>query len=243
MLVRAAMRAKHRRRQKCRRSISAAPGQLVACVGSIARAPPKRKREIADTLDMGLTRALAATVVLLSSFGGAAGAATIEGTASPDAVVWASPLAPTRSTAATPQTFEIRNINRTFDPDLLVVPVGSSVRFSNDDPFFHSIFSASEADPFDLGFYSIGPGKTASFPLPGVIRVRCHIHGIMHAVVVVVDGPVTRADPRSGAFKLAVAPGNYVFHAWDPVAATEQRASVTIPPNAENLTLPQPLRP
>jgi plastocyanin len=192
---------------------------------------------------MVLTRALAATVVLLAFFGGAVRAATVDGTASPDAVVWASPVAPTRLAAAPPQTFEIHNINRRFDPDLVVVPVGSSVRFSNDDPFFHSIFSASEADPFDLGFYSIGPGKTVSFPLPGVISVRCHIHRVMHAVIVVVDGPVTRADPRSGAFRLGVPSGSYVFHAWDPAAATEQRASVVVPLNAENLTLPQPLRP
>jgi plastocyanin len=192
---------------------------------------------------MGLTRTLAATVALLAVSAAAASAATVAGTASPDAVVWASPLAPAPSTAVAPQTFEIHNINRTFDPDLLVVPVGGSVRFSNDDPFFHSIYSASDADPFDLGFYSIGPGKTVSFLRPGVIRVRCHIHRVMHAVIIIVDGPVTRADPRSGAFKLGVAAGSYVFHTWDPVAATEQSAPVVVSPNVETLTLPQPLGP
>jgi plastocyanin len=192
---------------------------------------------------MELTRTLATTVALLAVSGAAVSAATVDGTASPDAVVWASPLAATQSGAAAPDTLEIHNINRTFDPDLLVVPVGGSVRFSNDDPFFHSIYSASDADPFDLGFYSIGPGKIVSFLRPGVIRVRCHIHRVMHAVIIIVDGPVTRADPRSGAFKLGVAAGSYIFHTWDPVAATEQSATVVVPPNAETLTLPQPLGP
>jgi plastocyanin len=190
-----------------------------------------------------LTRTLAAVVVLFASLGGVVRAATVDGTASPDAVVWASPVVTARSPAPSPQTFEIRNVKRTFDPDLLVVPVGSTIRFSNDDPFFHSIFSDSKADPFDLGFYSIGPGKSVSFPSPGVVSVRCHIHRVMHAVIVVVDGPATRADPRNGAFTLGVASGSYVVHAWDPATATEHFASLVVPVNAEKVTLAQTLRP
>lgn len=176
--------------------------------------------------------------------GGPAFAGTIDGTASPGAVVWASPVAPLKTTANAPQLAEIRNINRAFDPALVVLPVGSSVRFSNEDPFFHSIFSASQADPFDLGFYSIGPGKTVSFPTPGVIRVHCHIHRVMRAVIIVVDGPVTRASAQSGAFTLAgISSGNYVIHAWDPQAETEKSVPLALTRNAQAVTLPQPLRP
>jgi len=190
-------------------------------------------------------RTLEATLALVALSSQSAFAATIDGAAVPSAVVWLSPVAAHVPAApSTPQLTEIRNIDRSFDPALLILPVGSSVRFSNEDPFFHSIFSSSEPDAFDIGFYSIGPGKTVSFPRAGIITVRCHIHRAMRAVIIVVDGPAARADARSGAFRLTgVASGSYVIHAWDPGDATERRAPLVVAHDADNVTLTQALRP
>ncbi len=193
---------------------------------------------------MKACRFVAVTLVSIARLSEAVLAGTIEGTASPGAVVWASPTAAVEPAENGLPLTEIRNVNRSFDPALEIVPMGSSIRFSNEDPFFHSIFSTSDVDPFDLGFYSIGPGKTVSFPRSGVVRVRCHIHHTMHASIIVVDGPATRADARSGAFRLGgVASGTYVIHAWDLRTATEQNAPLVYPYNAKNLSLPQPLKP
>ena len=41
----------------------------------------------------------------------------------------------------------VTNKNRSFIPPLTVIPAGSTLRFPNEDPFFHSIYSTSPADP------------------------------------------------------------------------------------------------
>src|ERR1700758_3853367 len=43
-----------------------------------------------------------------------------------------------------PDSTEIQQIDRRFLPDLVVVPVGSTVSFPNMDPIFHNIFSLSK---------------------------------------------------------------------------------------------------
>ena len=39
--------------------------------------------------------------------------------------------------------------NKSFEPHVLVVPVGSVVAFPNHDPFFHNVFSLFEGKRFD----------------------------------------------------------------------------------------------
>jgi hypothetical protein len=110
---------------------------------------------------------------------------------------------------------EMRNTHKSFVPDLLVISAGTSVRFPNDDPFFHSIYSDSGPDAFDIGFYDNGPGKVVPFSKPGVVSVRCHIHGTMHATIVVVDGPWAQTHSPNEKYTLTnVRPGNHVLHTW-----------------------------
>ena len=126
----------------------------------------------------------------------AASAATIHGATDAD-VVWVS------APKAAPKPIEgvLTNQNRSFIPPLIVIPVGSTMRFPNEDPFFHSIYSTSPADPFDIGFYDTGPGKTVPFPNPGIIDVHCHIHASMHATIIVADGPY--AQSANGTYTLS----------------------------------------
>ena len=88
-------------------------------------------------------------------------AATVHGTTDAS-VVWVT--AP--ETLPQPKVVDVHNQDRTFLPPFIVITQGSSVRFPNDDPFLHSIYSDSAADPFDIGFYASGPGKTVDFLKP-----------------------------------------------------------------------------
>ncbi|HEY8296559.1 MAG TPA: hypothetical protein VIG32_00855, partial [Candidatus Baltobacteraceae bacterium] len=98
-----------------------------------------------------------------------------------------------------------------FMPDVIVIGAGSSVRFPNDDPFYHSIYASDGPDPFDIGYYGNGPGKVVPFPNAGVVHVRCHIHAQMHGMIVVAGGPF--AQLSNGSFRLDLPPGRYVLHA------------------------------
>src|SRR5437667_5024622 len=58
--------------------------------------------------------------------------------------------------SATPVSAKLIQQNIRFDPEILVIPVGSTVSFPNSDPIFHNVFSLSKLKQFDLGYYPAG---------------------------------------------------------------------------------------
>ena len=72
---------------------------------------------------------------------------------------------------------------KAFNKKEVKVKVGDTVRFVNDDPFSHNVFSLSEAKSFDLGTYSQGVSKSVVFDKAGTVEVECAIHPDMKMVV------------------------------------------------------------
>ena len=68
-----------------------------------------------------------------------------------------------------PVTAVLNQQGSRFDPELIVVPVGSTVQFPNSDPIFHNVFSLSKARKFDLGYYPQGQSRTVKFDRAGVV--------------------------------------------------------------------------
>jgi plastocyanin len=157
-------------------------------------------------------------IVLLGAM--PAAAASYSATAAHPSVVWI-----TQSGGETPAPVvgaEIRQTGKTFVPELLVVPVGTSVRFPNDDEFYHSVYSESPSNPFDIGLYDTGPGKSVVFDQPGVVDVRCHVHGSMHATLIVVDGPYAITSTPNQRYTITgLTPGPHVLHTWNGTDAVE----------------------
>lgn len=58
----------------------------------------------------------------------------------------------------------------------LSISKGDTVKFRNHDPFFHNVFSLSDAKTFDLGSYPAGQHRDVVFDAPGTIEVECAIH-------------------------------------------------------------------
>jgi plastocyanin len=73
--------------------------------------------------------------------------------------------------------------NKQFTAEQLDIKVGDSVKFTNEDPFFHNVYSLSEIKTFDLGSYEKGKSKSVTFDKPGKIDVECAIHPNMHMVI------------------------------------------------------------
>jgi plastocyanin len=104
-----------------------------------------------------------------------------------------------------------------FSPALLIVPVGTVVEFPNDDPFFHNVFSYSEAKRFDLGRYPRGESKSVTLDKAGVIRIYCEVHEFMRASIIVVDNPFHAIVDEDGRFAIPDVPaGRYTLIAWHP---------------------------
>ena len=73
--------------------------------------------------------------------------------------------------------------DKVFSASALDIKVGDSVSFKNEDPFFHNVFSLSDAKTFDLGSYPKGESKSVTFDQAGTIEVECAIHPSMHLAI------------------------------------------------------------
>ncbi len=136
-----------------------------------------------------------------------------------EVVVWLKPLdSSTGSSLAAEKPLKRLQLvqkNKSFQPHLLVVPVGSAVDFPNRDPFFHNVFSLFDGKRFDLGLYEAGASNSVRFDRVGVSFLFCNIHPEMSAVVVAVDTPYYGVSDRSGNITIANLPdGKYELHVW-----------------------------
>jgi plastocyanin len=110
---------------------------------------------------------------------------------------------------------QLEQIGQRFEPQLVVIPVGSSVSFPNGDPIFHNVFSLSGAKKFDLGYYPAGQTRIVKFDEPGVVQVYCHLHPNMYAAIVVVPNRWYAKPGDDGTFAFHdVPPGTYRLVAW-----------------------------
>ncbi len=134
------------------------------------------------------------------------------------AVVWLTPIGvavepPRQEPSHIPQLVQK---NKSFQPALLVIPVGGKVEFPNHDPFFHNVFSLFEGKRFDLGLYESGTTRFVQFDKPGVSFIFCNIHAQMSAVVIALATPYFAISDARGEVTLSnVPPGRYrlqIFH-------------------------------
>ena len=137
-------------------------------------------------------------------------------------VVWLTPLdgpAPKDSGASAADTNgkvpQLVQRNKSFEPHVIVVQVGSLIQFPNKDPFFHNIFSMYDGKRFDLGLYEAGTSRSVRFDRPGVSFLFCNIHAEMSAVVIVVDTPYFATSDHAGHVTIPDVPdGRYQMHVW-----------------------------
>jgi plastocyanin len=132
-----------------------------------------------------------------------------------DAVVWLD--APISEGASHNGRVVLDQRNLSFDPHILVVRVGTTVDFPNNDRVFHNVFSFRDGKRFDLGMYPVGTLRRVTFDKPGLSRIFCNIHPNMAAYVMAVDSPYFALSDRSGSFAIgSVISRTYTYHAWRP---------------------------
>jgi hypothetical protein len=159
--------------------------------------------------------------------------------------VWLSPI-DHRGVASDPQQQRrprprLTQRNKSFEPHLLVVEVGTTIDFPNRDPFFHNVFSLFDGKRFDLGLYEAGATNSARFDRVGVSFLFCNIHPEMSAVVVAVNTPYYAISDRSGRASLTNVPdGEYEMHVWSERALPEdlKKQTRTVTVSSTNRTLP-----
>ena len=145
-----------------------------------------------------------------------AGEHVADSTKAQNVVVWLSPVdAHTPMKPFPTSNWRLTQHHKSFEPHLLVVPVGAVVQFPNRDPFFHNVFSLFEGKRFDLGLYEAGTTREVVFDRPGVSYIFCNIHAEMSAVVIALDSPYFGISNRKGEIVIPqVPPGRYHMRVW-----------------------------
>ena len=158
------------------------------------------------------------------------------------AVVWLTPVGttvepPKQDPDHIPQLVQK---NKSFQPPLVVIPVGGKVEFPNHDPFFHNVFSLFEGKRFDLGLYESGTTRFVQFDKPGISFIFCNIHAEMSAVVIALATPYYAISDARGEISIPDVPtGRYqvqVFHSGvAPDTLHAQAREITVAPGTATL--------
>ncbi|MBW8778213.1 MAG: plastocyanin [Burkholderiales bacterium] len=133
----------------------------------------------------------------------------------------------------TPVVIVQRDIH--FVPAITAVPVGTTVRFSNQDPYDHHIRSEPAgpqgnippAKNFEMRLAGASGDKVASadvtFDKAGVLVLGCHLHGSMRGHVYVASTPWVAVTDASGSATIADVPdGAADLRTWSPEQLVDQ---------------------
>lgn len=71
--------------------------------------------------------------------------------------------------------------------DVLRINVGDTVRFKNEDPFYHGIYSLSDINTFELEAFRKGQTRSVTFNQAGRAEIECAVHADMYLVIDVHD--------------------------------------------------------
>lgn len=123
-------------------------------------------------------------------------------------------------------------------PHVLTVTVGTQVRFPNNDPIFHNVFSPSAPNAFDLGLYGTGPGNIVVFRHQGLVHVYCNVHHYMFAYILVLNTPYFANAAADGSYSLTglpSVPGELTI--WNPQTSVWREHLQSIPTDPLKVTL------
>jgi len=110
--------------------------------------------------------------------------------------------------------------NLAFVPRVLVVAVGTSVEFPNNDSVSHQVYSFSPAKKFQLPLYKGARHPPVTFDQEGLVVLGCNIHDGMAGYIYVTAAPFFGTTDATGTLRLTDLPiGDYRITLWSPLIA------------------------
>lgn len=121
--------------------------------------------------------------------------------------------APGLKLSPSPEPVKIDQKGFRFIPHVVAVQTGSAIRFLNNDPEPHNVYSPEGR--YNLGTWPTGDTKDFVFKKAGAYSQLCNIHPDMLAWVVVLDTPYFAVTDEAGSYAIRnVPPGKYTLVVW-----------------------------
>jgi plastocyanin len=129
-----------------------------------------------------------------------------------------------------PWPYVVSQQNISFQPHVLIVPVGATVSFPNLDKVRHHVYPFSKAKKFELKLYGHDETRSITFDTPGLVAIGCNIHDTMSGYIHVVDTPYAAKTDASGRAVIEGVPeGGATLALWSrAVHAAGNRLTQTI---------------
>lgn len=119
-----------------------------------------------------------------------------------------------KAPAVSPAHLSLDNRECAFLPHTSVLTAGSTIEVVNSDPVMHTVHFYGPMD-VNIALPSKDMRVTRRVDTPGLLIVKCDIHGWMQAFIEVDSHPFHTVTSASGSFRIAgVPPGEYVLHTW-----------------------------
>lgn len=133
------------------------------------------------------------------------------------AVVSLTPLAEDYVSTNTDRTAVMDQIDRQYDPFVLIVQQGTEVNFPNWDDIKHQVYSFSAVKRFELKLYSGKDVSPVIFNKPGAVALGCNIHDWMLGYIYVAETEYFSLTDETGLAVIADVPaGEYRISFWHP---------------------------
>jgi plastocyanin len=162
---------------------------------------------------------LAGVVMLVVVAGAYCFAGTLEGSVSAgNSVVYVDTIAG-QTFPAPAKTALVSQRGLAFVPHLIVIQVGTSVDFQNDDSVQHNVFwpsvGGAKKDAHNMGTWPKGDKRSYKFDHPGVVPLLCNVHSEMSGYIIVSPTPYFAQTDSAGHFKIDNIPdGKYTVVIW-----------------------------
>jgi plastocyanin len=128
-----------------------------------------------------------------------------------------------------------------FVPRVVVVPVGGTVEFLNDDRLLHNVKSASKENPPFNRAQPHARSIAFTFKKPEILRIDCDLHSWMRGWVVVTESPFYAVTNDQGEFSLDnIPPGKYTLEVWQETLGTVTQEVVVRSKGAAAVTVTMP---
>jgi plastocyanin len=166
-----------------------------------------------------MIRSFLLVLLLMTAIAATATAGTIEGKVSPGKSVVYVDTIPGKTFPAPTQTPMMDQKGLMFNPRLLVVQVGTTVEFQNDDSVQHNVFwpsiGGNKKLSHNLGTWPKGDKRPFKFDTAGVVPLLCNVHPEMSGYIIVSPTPYFAETDASGNYKIDNIPdGKYNVVAW-----------------------------
>jgi plastocyanin len=119
--------------------------------------------------------------------------------------------------AAPVELAEMDQVKLSFEPHVLPIIVGTTVKFTNSDDVLHNVFTPDAcAEKVNLGTWPKGESRDYTFTETGCVSLMlCNVHPDMEAWVLVLQNPFyTQVDADGNYVIKDVPPGEYKVTAW-----------------------------